>query len=86
VSFKVTQRVWSESKATGNALLLMLALADYADETGRCWPSSSQLLERTRLTYEELRTATFAIAGLGECDIDIGGGRAVYQLKLGGLG
>lgn len=41
--------VWKHSKQRGSALLLMLALADYADENGYSYPSVGTLARKTRM-------------------------------------
>lgn len=40
--------VWRESKQNGTDLLLLLALADYANERGYSWPSVDTLAEKIR--------------------------------------
>jgi hypothetical protein len=41
--------VWELSNHGGSALLLLLAIADYADENGLAWPGTSALAQKTRL-------------------------------------
>jgi hypothetical protein len=87
VSFKATRIVWEHSKATGNARLVMLALADFATSDGLCWPSARQLGAVTLLTQGELRVAVSALGALGECEFDLDDPRRlVCQLTIGGLG
>jgi hypothetical protein len=50
VSVKVLARVWAHSNQSGGALLVMLALADFANDDGECWPSIPVLAEKARLT------------------------------------
>jgi hypothetical protein len=42
--------VWEYSQHKGSALLLMLALADVADDLGVCWPGYDYLARRIRMT------------------------------------
>lgn len=42
-------RVWDHSTQRGTALLLLLAMADRADELGVCWAGANWLAERARL-------------------------------------
>lgn len=43
-------RVWDESKQKGSALLLLLAIADYAKDDGTgAWPSIETLAKKTRM-------------------------------------
>jgi hypothetical protein len=47
--------VWSHFKGKGSALLLMLALADYADEEGRAWPGIDAIARKTRLSRRQIQ-------------------------------
>lgn len=42
-------RVWDHSQQRGSALLLLLAMADRADELGVCWAGTNWLASRARL-------------------------------------
>lgn len=55
MSIKVMSRAWDESKAKGSGLLLLLALADFADDNGLCWPSIETLSKKVRLTPQAVR-------------------------------
>ena len=48
-------RVWAHSQQSGGALLVMLALADFANDAGECWPSIPVLAQKARLTDREIR-------------------------------
>lgn len=41
--------VWEHSKAEGKLLLIALALADWADDEGYCWPSFRQIAKKSRV-------------------------------------
>lgn len=45
--------VWEHSSQTGAALLLLLAIADIADKTGRCFPSVPTLARYTRMSERQ---------------------------------
>lgn len=47
--------IWKNSEQQGSALLVLLALAWYADDTGRAWPRVASLARRTRLSIRHLR-------------------------------
>jgi len=49
MSIKRMSAVWKSSKHKGSALLLMLALADSADDVGMCWPGYKYLAEKIRM-------------------------------------
>lgn len=49
MSIRVSTWVWHDTTARGSDLLVLLALADIADDDGFCWPKMSVLVERVRL-------------------------------------
>lgn len=49
MSLKASNLVWRQSRQSGSALVVLLALADFADDTMRAWPSVSTLAERARI-------------------------------------
>ena len=50
MSIKVMTWVWDNSPTAGTELLLLLAIADQADDRGtNAWPSLRSLARRTRL-------------------------------------
>ncbi|MET8766363.1 helix-turn-helix domain-containing protein [Streptomyces sp. NPDC004658] len=75
MSFKVTNWVWARSESRNGARLVMLALADRADDNGYCWPSIDDLAERTKLSPRAVQKAIATLADLGELDVENGGGR-----------
>jgi len=46
MSVHISSLVWKDRRTTGNARLLLLALADMSNDQGVCWPSISTLRER----------------------------------------
>jgi hypothetical protein len=42
--------VWQSTKQSGSGLVMMLALADYANQDGVCWPGIEALAEKCRMT------------------------------------
>jgi hypothetical protein len=52
VSIKVMARVWEHSRAAGTPLLVLLSLADFADDDGECWPSISTIARKCRLASD----------------------------------
>jgi len=84
VSIKYMDRVWQRKTLKGGKLLLMLALADHANDAGECWPSQPHLAQKARLTERQIRRVIAALI----CDellavVEQGVGRGkktVYQL------
>lgn len=48
LSIKIMTRVWDDAPFTGATLLVLLALADGANDEGRCWPSVRTLTHKAR--------------------------------------
>lgn len=75
MSIKVTNWVWSRSESRNGARLVMLALADRADDNGFAWPSIDDLAERTRLSRRAVQKGIAALIESGELKVENGGGR-----------
>jgi hypothetical protein len=75
VSVKVWNWVWARSESRNGARLVMLALADRADDNGVAWPSIDDLAERTRLTPRAVQKGIAKLVEIGELDVENGGGR-----------
>lgn len=50
VSLKIMSKVWDSSAGPAAARLVLLALADFADDGGRCWPSVTTLAKKCGLS------------------------------------
>lgn len=55
MSIKIMSWVWDNSPYEGKALLLHLALADFANDEGECWPSQTALARKARCTQRHVR-------------------------------
>lgn len=76
MSVAVSQAVWAKSAARGSALLVLLALADRANDKGECWPSVGDIARRTRLGERAVRKVLRGLVATGELRIlRSGGGR-----------
>lgn len=70
MSVRVSTLVWGRSQAKGHVLLLLLALADQANDEGYCWPKQSTLARRLRLGSDRaVRKAIDAAQALGELTV-----------------
>ena len=58
---------WALGVSTGDPLAksLLLALANYADEQGRCWPSQERLARDTEISDRTARTKLALLVELG---------------------
>jgi hypothetical protein len=50
VSIKTINFVWQNSKQRGSALLVLLAIADFANDDGEAWPSIRSLAKKARMS------------------------------------
>src|SRR3569623_1789417 len=53
MSVKALSLVWESFPAGGAELLAMLALADWSDDEGRCWPAMAAIARKTRLSRSQ---------------------------------
>ncbi|MEU6990309.1 helix-turn-helix domain-containing protein [Streptomyces sp. NPDC046465] len=77
MSIKVTNWVWARSESRNGARLVMLALADRADDTGFAWPSIDDLCERAKLSPRAVQKGIAKLVEIGELEVEEGGGRRV---------
>lgn len=59
-------KVWSDSKQKGSALLLLLAIADHASDDGYCWPKTDTLADKIRMDVRTVYRLTKQIEKDGE--------------------
>lgn len=85
MSIRWIARVWETSPYKGERLLLHLALADFANDEGVCWPSQTTLARKARVSHEFIRLALKQMTADGLLEVErLGGGRGltgVYRLK-----
>lgn len=80
-------KVWESSKAEGGALLVMLALADWCNDEGICWPSITKLAEKSRLSERQTQYVLRSLESDGELYVERSTGgrnkRSTYYLTPG---
>lgn len=75
MSVHAMANVWATSRQTGGNLLLLLALADYANDAGECWPAVETVARKARLTERHARRILRELEAEGEIECRPGGGR-----------
>ena len=58
VSIKLMTWVWDHSPYKDDALLIHLALADWCNDEGVCWPTQSRIAAKARCSVEHVRRVT----------------------------
>jgi hypothetical protein len=66
MSVKLIARVWAHSQRKDGELLVMLALADFANDAGESWPSIPVLAAKARLTDRQARRVLIKLEQAGE--------------------
>lgn len=74
MSIRVMNNVWESSKATGSTLLVLLAIADFADDDGQAYPGVSRLAKKARISERTVQRACSELGRLGELEVIEGGG------------
>lgn len=74
MSVLVMGRVWATSKQEGGTLLVLLAMADFANDEGVCWPSVGALAKKARLKERAVQYALKKLRAEGEVDLVKQGG------------
>ncbi len=76
--------VWEHAPAAGNELLVLLAIADRANDEGAdAWPSQETLCTKTRLSRRTVQRAIYELEQRGLLHVERGSGLAnCYQLVM----
>jgi hypothetical protein len=89
MSIKVSSEIWQGSKHKSGNLLVLLALADHADDRGTAWPGVALLARKARLSQRHTRRCLSQLVASGELEIlpnQAPSGRTLYRIRLGKLG
>jgi len=85
MSIIITTAMWRFSAYRGVKLIVLLALADWADDEGVCWPSILRIAEKARVTERGAQKIMRHLLEDGVIDlIEPGGGRGyprTYRIK-----
>lgn len=89
MSVRTMARVWEHSAHSGSNLLMLLAIADFADDDGRAYPSVPTLARKCRMKPRNANKVLAALRASGELDIVHGKGprgTSIYRVKVDGQG
>lgn len=65
MSIRIMSRVWEDYPGGGSDLLALLALADWSDDDGRCFPSMSAIAAKTRLSRSQAQRVVHGLITAG---------------------
>lgn len=86
MSIKVMSRVWDHSEQEGSRLLVLLAMADWADDDGYCWPKIAVLAHKARVDERTVQRCLADLVEAKELERSGGGGRgrsSTYRVVTG---
>jgi hypothetical protein len=69
MAIEVQNRVWEHSRAKGTELLLLIKIADYANEQGLAFPSVTTLAKKIRMSERSTQYALAKLQELGELQV-----------------
>jgi hypothetical protein len=75
VSIKIMAQVWADGPTDKAQLLVLLALADFADDSGNCWPSVAAVGQKARMSERNARRIIRDLEEAGFLSVVTGGGR-----------
>lgn len=74
MSIEVMTEVWRRSTVYSGNLLVLLAIADFADDDGKAFPSVTTLARKARLSERQVQRAISALVKAGELTVRKGAG------------
>jgi Helix-turn-helix domain len=87
MSMRIMTQVWERSQHKGSELLLMLAIADNANDQGLAYPSTKTLAKKTRLSNRQVQRLIRVVTRSRELEVSVGTGPRggnEYRIHLGG--
>ena len=73
--------MWEHSRAKGSALLVLIAIADMANDEGDCWPGRTSLAKKCRMGVRNLQAKTVELDQMGELEIILNDGKQTAKGK-----
>lgn len=69
MSVRTMARVWDHSQHSGSGLLMLLAIADFADDDGRAYPAVATLATKCRMTSRNVNLILAELRKSGELEV-----------------
>ena len=84
MSIKIMSWVWESGPQSQSDRFVLLALADYANDEGECWPSIAGIRAKVCMSERGVQTVIRRLEATGWLSIEVGKGRKncnVYMIK-----
>lgn len=75
MAIRIISQVWETGPAGQSECFVLLALADYANDEGECWPSIEGIARKCRLSERGVRKILRRLEEDGWITTEVGGGR-----------
>ena len=75
MSVKIMSRIWENGPDQQGELLVLLALSDWANDEGDCWPSMAVIARKTRIEERSARRIIRRLEEAGWLSVVVNGGR-----------
>lgn len=75
MSIKIMSWVWDNGPRDGTETLVLLALADFCDDSGRCYPSMRRIAEKARMQERSAQRVVRRLEASGWICVTTGNGR-----------
>ncbi len=75
MSIRIMADVWANGPEDKAQLLVLLALSDFADDDGKCWPSMAAVGRKARMSERNARRVIRSLEDDGYLSVVEGGGR-----------
>jgi hypothetical protein len=83
MSVQIMSRVWNRSRQSGGALLVLLAIADFADDRGLAYPSVRTLARKARLSERHVQRVIGELVAANELVVEPTRGlRGVHLFRI----
>jgi hypothetical protein len=84
MSVRAITKVWEGYPGGGSELLVLLALADWSDDDGRCWPAMASIAKKVRLSEKQVRRIVHSVIEAGYLSVtdNMQGGATSRRYKI----
>lgn len=70
MSVRILSEVFEKSETSGNARLVLIALADCASDDGACWPSIKRIAKMSKVSEQTARKYLHAFEVIGLIEVE----------------